>query len=345
MFESIIKQTADATDGGAVVQVAGDYHAGLSIEQTKEIAREVMRTEYGILFEDAQQTFKIRATKLTDEIIEKVESTNPLLKQRFIEPSIQLTLNAVLKEYGKTGNSDLGEGLVDLMIEKLTSENGSVQSYIIDEAINILPKLNKEHLTFLAFLYRFRSTYVTNLTNLIKFNSYYQQWINIAQPIINIDEDFIKYLNFLRCIQDMPMINHYKPYEEIIQIHYGGLFNKGFNPQEIDPSIMTKLNTARLTINCLHNRINLQINTYNEDNLSRQLNGFQESDKVQIIKLFTDNILPPEEIKNYLLSQDKRWSDILTFLNDERFSCYELSSVGKYLGEKYFNKIEKAINW
>jgi hypothetical protein len=343
MPEVKIKQTAEAAEGAAVVQVAGDYCAGLSIDQTKEIAREVMRTEYGILFDDALQTFQGRATKLTDDIIGKVESTNPLLKQRFKEPSIQLTLNAVLKEYGKTGDPDLGEGLVDLMIEKLTFKDGCIQSHIIDEAIALLPKLNKDHLVFLAMLYRFRNTYNPNLTDLPKFNSYYQQWISLIQPITNIGEDFIKYLKFLRCVQDMSMTKYYKPYEEIIQINYAGLFNKGFNPHEIEPDIMTKLHDAGLIIRCLHNRTKLQINTYNESTLNERLNNFQESDKIQILKIFTDNIIPSTEIKDYLKSQDKRWNDILTFLDNKEFNCYELSSVGKYLGKKYFDKIEKTI--
>ncbi len=343
MPESTIKQTADATEGSAVVQVAGDYYEGLTIEETKRIIREVVRMEYSILFGEALREFQARANVLIDNIIEKVESTDPLLKQRFKEPSVQLTLNAVLKEYGKTGDLDLGEGLVDLMIEKLASEDGSIQSHIIDEAINILPKLNKDHLIFLAMSFRFRNTYNTTLTDLTKFNSYFQQWISLTLPITSIDEDFFKYLKFLRCVQDMPKINSYKPYEELIQIFYGGLFNKGFDPQEVAPEIMTKLYNAQLITICLHDNTKFQISALNEEILKNRLNGFQESDKIQILKMFTDNIIPQTEIKEYLLSQNKKWSDLLNFLNDKNFNCYELSTVGIYIGEKYFDKIEKTI--
>jgi hypothetical protein len=61
--------------------------------------------------------------------------------------------NTQKKEYAKTGDVDLKEQLLDLLIQRIDSDERSLKQVVLDEAIILLPKLTKDQINLLTLLF------------------------------------------------------------------------------------------------------------------------------------------------------------------------------------------------
>ena len=136
------KQNANNNTNTTVIQVNGDYYSGITESQAKEIALATVRNEFSILYGEAQNIFEKRVQEIVDESLLRIQHDSPESFKRFNEPAIQLILNTVYKEYAKSGDSDLKQRLIDLLIARIKVSEHTFTQILIDDAIRITPKIN-----------------------------------------------------------------------------------------------------------------------------------------------------------------------------------------------------------
>ena len=148
------KQKVSDVSDSFVQQANGDIHNyGLAYNDVKEICRDVVRQELTIVTKEATDTFHQEIAAFEDQFVGRLEKLeNPQVMDKLRSPKLQFTLHDTIKEYAKTDDVNTKEELVDLLLERLKVEEHSTEQYLIDESINILPRLSLSQTYFLGAL-------------------------------------------------------------------------------------------------------------------------------------------------------------------------------------------------
>ena len=338
------KQNANNNTNTTVIQVNGDYYSGITESQAKEIALATVRNEFSILYGEAQNIFEKRVQEIVDESLLRIQHDSPESFKRFNAPAIQLILNTVYKEYAKSGDSDLKQRLIDLLIARIKVSEHTFTQILIDDAIRITPKIRIQHLQFLTSLFFIYSGLVTFtciaeydecITMLAKNYPLYPK----EASLFNVnDVYFLALLKHTGCITYAESSSSLV--EEEILICFGGIFNKGFKISDIDSALKKELEEHNLICTSEIQPGNVRINTRNEFILRLDVNKISKKYRKNMYDLYVNNCSTVEDLRNYNKSLDNRVHAIfesVNFLN--RTEHYSLSEFGLFLGQQNFYKM------
>src|SRR4051812_40016868 len=91
-------------------------HQGLSYVDVKSIALDVFKSNFLELSEKAASTAKERAEELVDKFLDELQNRSPQSVENMENPSMQFALYSAQKEYVKSGDKDLADVLVDILV-------------------------------------------------------------------------------------------------------------------------------------------------------------------------------------------------------------------------------------
>lgn len=203
-------QNISDIDNSTVNQAGGDVtiinNNGLQAKDVISIVNHLVSSKLAEYSSKAQQTALQRSQEFSNKLVEEV--TNKVLEKidRFEEPSIQYATQVATLGYIKNGDTEQKENLVDLLIERVKAKEGTTLQQVIDQAIEVLPKLSRESLALLILL-AYRNLNFTG--NINAFNN----WLKSINPILNIVNEVgsldISYLNQCGCTVGMRGLNVY----------------------------------------------------------------------------------------------------------------------------------------
>ena len=91
--------------------------------------------------EIAKKTIDERVVNITDDIFTMIYSELPDTVEKLVEPAVQDTLLKIQKEYAKNDDPALKERLIALLKNRLKADEKDMETIVLDEALEIVPKL------------------------------------------------------------------------------------------------------------------------------------------------------------------------------------------------------------
>ena len=228
--ENILTQTAG--ENSKNLNVMGDYHEGLSYKDARQVALDVFKANSSVYTEIAKKTIDERVVNITDDIFTMIYSELPDTVEKLVEPAVQDTLLKIQKEYAKNDDPALKERLIALLKNRLKADEKDMETIVLDEALEIVPKLTgiqlnilSLNLTVLRILHHEvtnRDTFFHMLTSkiLLFYSNHMSKTMEYA------------HLQYLGCTGILSEGSTYKPIEEIFRNRYAGLFSRGFSREE-----------------------------------------------------------------------------------------------------------------
>lgn len=145
------RQKIKGTSNSTIIQVEGDLiQQGLSADEVRTICREVIADELSRHSELGKKECEDRFNTIVEKILDKLTSLENDLSHRFEDPGVQMSTYDLIKSYIRVGDESLGDEMVDMLMDRLKETGRTVNSAVIDEAIQILPKLSESTVSFLA---------------------------------------------------------------------------------------------------------------------------------------------------------------------------------------------------
>lgn len=188
------KQNQKGGDNSTNIQ-AGEVTVvqGLDYPQVREVALDVFRSNFYELSGQARDIATERAEKITEEFLEKLQRENPEGFKKAEDPDFQYALFTVQKEYARTGDEDLGDLLVDLLVDRSKQEQRNILQIVLNESLNVAPKLTDDQLAALAVVFIFKYTQNHSIGNhemLGKnLDSHVQPFLCVFRRMPNTDSD------------------------------------------------------------------------------------------------------------------------------------------------------------
>lgn len=329
-------------DGSNNIQVNGNMNVGVSYESARQIALDVFKANFYDFTEKAAQKAMERAEEMTEKLVNEFFDKIPHLSHKLEEPSIQSSMFNAQKEYAKTGDKELEGQLLDLLINRIDSEERSLKQIVLDEAILVLPKLTKEHVNILTLILSAVHLNHPDVRNIHHLKDLINNRVLCFYPEKFSKGSFITHLQSSGCCVILSEGATYKPLEELYRERFKGLLNKGFSEQEFREKVdmdeyLPKYKS--LLVRCLQNPIAVQFNAINDEVLSSEIEKFGFGNKAEEIKkLFDETTMSVEEVRQFFISANPRSEKLFKDWKETDMKSMSLTPVGYAIAIMNFNK-------
>ena len=345
--ENILTQTAG--ENSKNLNVMGDYHEGLSYKDARQVALDVFKANSSVYTEIAKKTIDERVVNITDDIFTMIYSELPDTVEKLVEPAVQDTLLKIQKEYAKNDDPALKERLIALLKNRLKADEKDMETIVLDEALEIVPKLTgiqlnilSLNLTVLRILHHEvtnRDTFFHMLTSkiLLFYSNHMSKTMEYA------------HLQYLGCTGILSEGSTYKPIEEIFRNRYAGLFSRGFSREEFYEYMGIEIQEfQQLITTCQIDKEKYQFNAMNENVLKYSIaqSGKQEYEE-KLLQYYKEHIMEVKEIKDDISSHVQGFEEVADFWKKtSEFKSMNLTSVGIEIGLLNYNlQTGSKIQW
>lgn len=339
LIKKMINQNQKAGDNSTNIQSAGDVSIGLSYTDTKEMMLDVFKDNFLQLSNIAMETATDRVGELSEKILKRLEEEGSIVFNKAQDPDFQYSLYSIQKEYAKTGDEELGDLLINLLIDKSKQDDRNLLQIVLDEALNVAPKLTKDQLSLLSLMFSVKNTTYTHVRTLDDLGEMFDNYIKPFLDDIKPNESSTSYLVSLGC-GEINTTEMALPLQYRIRTGYPGLFMKGFDKEEVKARGIHMSRYSGVFIQCLHDTNNLQLAGINK----KDLEGLQDKEEEQkLFKLFDDFQMGNNEayevcikLRPYMTKAFEIWhADIKKF---------KLSSIGIAIGHANIKKKQESFS-
>ena len=139
-------QEQNVTEGGTAIQAGGNVtitKTGLTYAEVRDVALDVFRANFYELAGAARETAKARAEEITEDFLSKLQKEHPAGLEKSHDPDFQYALFTVQREYARNGDKDLGDLLVDLLVDRSKQEQRDILQIVLNESLSTAPKLTE----------------------------------------------------------------------------------------------------------------------------------------------------------------------------------------------------------
>lgn len=332
IFKKIINkpnQKQDAGDNSTNLQGQQVIvNQGVTYSDAKEIANDVFKDNFIRLKEEAAVIAQGRAEEITEKVMLQLEERHPGAIKEFEQPGLQDALFTVQKQYAISGDTDLGDLLVDILVDRAAEPKRNMLQIVLEESLGVASKLTVGQLDTLTLNFLLRSTRVMDAKNLDELISHIsKQIMPFLQNLSDLYSDYT-YIEYLGC--GHVRAGNYGLLENNLRNTYKAYFSSGFTEKELVAEIGEGLNLKGLIVPCFHGVDKLQIGVLDESVLKAvsDRNGLGEETKLKLERFFEKTTKPPNEVKSILIEAFPEIERVFDVWDNSVFDRFELTSVG-----------------
>lgn len=302
---------------------------GISYKDAKEIAIDVYKSNYLQLSQDAATLAAERATKITENFLDRLKAENEHALQSMREPSMQMALYNAQKAYATTGDEDLEEVLVNILVERAAQDKRNLKQITLDESLVVAPKLTFEQMDALTLNFLLSKTHNQRLVNIDSLKHHLENEIAPFIATLQMDSSAFEHLQYAGCGSIMEA-GHILPIEHIFRMQYKGLFSKGGNEDEYRDLLQDSNLSAHLVTRCLRFPNLFQIKAVNDDVIDNicKNNNFPAEINSKAKQLLEAHAMSQQEVREDIVRLCPEMDMLFKAWEKTNISKFTLTTVG-----------------
>ncbi len=326
-------QSQTAQQNATAIQAGRDVvlYGGMSYSEVKDAALDVFEANFFRLAGIAKETAEQRAEEVTEKLLERLQREHPEGFSQANDPGFQHALFTVQREHARTGDANLGDLLVDLLVDRTRHPQRDIMQIVLDESLNTAPKLTEGQLAILSVVFLFKYTQNQGIGNHQMLAAHFDRLLAPFAPQILKNAAWYQHLEFTGCgAVGLGGIS----LETVLGTTYQGLFLKGFDPAEVGNRGITTGLDARLFISCLNDPSKVQVRTNSHETLDKLFDqvGVPADDRPKIKALFDENKMSEAEIRAKCVELRGYMAHVFDVWADSPMKNFTLTSVGIAIG-------------
>lgn len=335
------EQRQDVGSRATAIQAGGSVtitNVGVTASEARGIALDVAKATFYELSGVAKEIASIRVEEITNQVIKKLENDFPAGLQKANDPDFQYALFTVQKEYARNGDKDLGDLLVDLLVDRSKQDQRDILQIVLNESLSTAPKLTDTNLAALAVIFLFKYTQDFSVGNHQMFGEFLDKHLFPFISKLSKNQAGYQHLEFSGCGSIGLGRNSL---ESIFGTIYQGHFLKGFDQSEIlNRAIKVGLD-SRFFIPCLNDLSKLQVRANSKENLEKYLDaeGVSPEDRAKILELFDLGKMSEPEIKEKVISIRPYMAEVFETWSNSPMQTFTLTSVGMAIGHANIKRL------
>lgn len=334
MEEAIKKMLKSQKAGDQSTNVQAEsitINQGITYSEVREIVLDIFHSNFAQLSEKASIIARDRAKEITDTFLKKLEAQNYNGIANAQDPDFQYALFTIQKEYARNGDKDLGDLLVDLLVDRTKYDRRTILQIVLNESLSVAPKLTSDQLATLSIVFLINYAMFNGLKDLPTFLNFLDTYFAPFANLLSKNRSCYQHLEFAGCgsvgMGEFDILNSLKK-------NYQGLFSKGFNEEEIDKMHIKLSDFPLLFTYCLHDTNIKQINALNEIVLKdiAKNSGVSEQALNILISLNNNFSMSNEEIRDYIIRERGYMKNVFEVWKNSLMKNLTLTSVGIAIG-------------
>ncbi len=331
-------QTQKAGDNSTNIQAGSVVvHQGLSVAEVRQLAIDVFRANFFELAGDAKNIAKQRAEEVTEAFLKQLQQQHADGLKQAQEPDFQHALFTVQKEYARCGDKDLGDLLVDLLVDRTKHESRSILQIVLNESLSVAPKLTPDQLAALSLIFLFKYTIHHGIRNHETLWAYLDRHVAPFADLVSDKVACYQHLEYSGCgtvglgTVDLP---------EVFKRQYGALFSKGFDDAQLQGKQLSIPPTSPILLTCVNDNTRRQVNGMNEDVIRSECKrlAVSDDDTGKLIGLHNETLMSAEDIKNKVIDARPYMRRVFEIWTGSSMSRFTLTSVGIAIGHANVKK-------
>lgn len=300
---------------------------GVSYTEVKDIALQVFKLNFQELAGQAKDIARARAEEITEQFLQALKTQNEAGFKQAQDPDFQHGLFTVQKQYARTGDKQLGDLLVDILVDRTKQNQRSILQIVLNESLEVAPKLTEDHLAALSATFLMKYVVNKGINSVDALGLFLDTYLQPFLAHIPIKAAAYQHLEYSGCASiGLGRQN----IAAAFYVLYSGLFSKGFEVTELaNLNVGVTANSTLLTA-CIHNGGKLQLCAINEE-VFRDIAGKQEVESADIDKLLAlanASRMSDSETQEYLVKLRPYMGDLFKVWNDTPIGQLTLTSVG-----------------
>jgi hypothetical protein len=332
-------QEQNVAEGSTAIQAGGNITiTGLTYAEVRDVALDVFKANFYKLAGVAKETAKARAEEITEAFLSKLQQENPDGFEKSDDPDFQYALFTVQKEYARNGDKELGDLLVDLLVDRSKQEQRDILQIVLNESLITAPKLTESQLAALAVIFLFGYTQNVNVGNHQMLAEYLDKHVT---PFTS------KLVKSIACYQHLEFSGSgaigigERNLESLLGTVYQGQFLKGFEEEEVANMGISIGLDPRFFIPCLNDPSKLQVRANSKELLDRAFEAYAITveDCTKISALFDVGKMNNSEIKDKCVEIRPYMSSLFEIWSESAMKNFTLTSVGIAIGHANIKRL------
>jgi hypothetical protein len=317
-------------EGSTNIQ-AVNYYGGLTYKDAKDIALDVFESNFYKLSTVAANVASERAEKMVENYLAKLQQEKPESILNVNDPDIQFALFTAQKEYARSGDENVGDMLVELLVERTKVKERNFKQVVLNEAIEVLPKLNTIQLNILSILFVISYVRFPNINSIQTLKDILNLYLDPYIPETTISDNQFLHLEYCGCINAERLTT--REITAPFKMNYPGLFSRGFSRevimQRFDNQLTERIEMELFT-RCLHNPSLLQINAIDKSILENKIKELSIDSSIisQLNQLFDEDLMTDNQIKEKLIELFPPFVKVNQFWEGTAIKSSRLTTVG-----------------
>lgn len=334
-------QEQNVVEGSTAIQAGGNVtitKTGLTYAEVRDIALDVYRANFYELQGVAKEIAKARAEEITEGFLSKLQKEHPAGFEKANDPDFQYALFTVQKEYARNGDKDLGDLLVDLLVDRSKHEQRDILQIVLNESLITAPKLTENQLAVLAVIFLSKYTQNLSIGNHQMFGEYLDKHLAPFAPKVVKTMACYQHLEYTGCgaigLGAMSL-------QSILGMTYQGQFLKGFDTEEITERGISIGVDPRFFMPCLNDLSKMQVRANSKELLDKNLeaHAISPEDRAKISALFDVGKMNEMEIKEKCVEIRPYMSGIFETWSESAMKNFTLTSVGIAIGHANIKRL------
>lgn len=347
MFDSLKNnkpaQAQSTSENSIAMQAGGDIHSttivGPTIEQMHDVALTIFKDNFYQLAGLARDIANQRASEITEKFLEKLIKEYPHAYQKADDPDFQSSLFTVQREFAKSGDVNLGDLLIDLLVDRAKQNERDLVQIVLNESLSTAPKITSLQANILSLIFFFRYVTSTTILNFEQLSLHLNKFVSpLCLDLEKLKESTstFQHLEFAGCGTASVMRTNLA---DTIKDKYGALFSSGFEELVLRDR---KLDNAQdLCMPCMANPARLQFRTINTKVLADHLTtkGILEDRQRPYIDLFNQSLMSDEQVQAMIIGKNIYMKLIFDMWSSTQLSSFTLTSVGMAIGHANLKRL------
>ncbi|WP_432162204.1 LPO_1073/Vpar_1526 family protein [Streptomyces tendae] len=319
-----MSQRQTGGDNSTNYQVAGDLHTGLSYRDVKDIADDVFRQNFTHLATEAANTAEERAKKICEKFLDKLTEESPESLENARNPDFQRALFRVQEEFATTGDDNLGDLLVDMLVDRSKQPGGSFRQVVLNEALKTAPRLTSAQVSALGAIFVARYVTLTATSIPQMYETLRAVWVPVIKDLPQPSDANMGHLAYAGCGSvSMGVVT----FTQLFLKRYPGLLTQGFEEEQYP--WVSEFKDKGIVMPCLRDATKLQVAAVNLTDLDNKLSTVDVGEHAQELRqLLEANPISGEAIHAELESIDPEFTRFANTWSHSDMKSFDLTSVG-----------------
>jgi hypothetical protein len=335
------KQDQTVSKGSTAIQAGGNVTVitqGMTVSEVRALALDIFRDNFHKLASIARETAEARAETITEEFLAKLQQENPKGLEQSNDPDFQYALFTVQKQFARNGDKELGDLLVDLLVDRTKHDTRDILQIVLNESLETAPKLTEQQLAVLATIFLFRYTQNFGIQGHEHLGQYFDKYVSPFTTRLVKNTACYQHLEFSGCGSHTAFATSLP---SVLGSVYQGLFMKGFERPEIVARGVSPGLEAAFFVPCLNDAQRIQVRGINKDNLTTGMNdhAVEEADRSKIATLFDFQKMNEQEIQDKCVAIRPYMANMFDVWAESNMKQFILTSVGIAIGHANIKRL------